>query len=393
MKNKIIICAGLLCLAIGSVIISLGFDFKTPNAEIQKDKQEKLIHPNSHLSDGPYLFYKKSKIILQQFVLKDGKVFVTKQRYNSDEREDISFACNVDSDQNDQFEVHLQSTLNVPPSTYGPVDRLLALSDIEGNFYALRSILTGAKVMDDEYKWSFGDGHLVLVGDFFDRGQNVTECLWLLYDLERQAKNSGGMVHFILGNHEIMNLSGDHRYTKEKYLQIADALGMEYKDLYGDDTELGKWLRTKNVMEKIGPTLFVHGGVSKELVDSKLSLDEINGIARQNLGLSQTQIRNNGPDAELVFGSFGPLWYRGYFEEKENIEKDIEAAFSRFGIQKIIVGHTMSHDISKLYCGKVCSIDVHQPINDTGNPAKALLMENGSYYKINDKNQKSKIEE
>jgi len=50
---------------------------------------------------------------------------------------------------------------------------------------------------------------LVLVGDCVDRGQEVTQVLWLIYKLEIAAKNKGGSVHFVLGNHEIMNFQGN----------------------------------------------------------------------------------------------------------------------------------------------------------------------------------------
>ncbi len=45
----------------------------------------------------------------------------------------------------------------------------------------------------------------------------MTECLWLIYSLEEKAKAAGGYVHFILGNHEIMNMQGDFRYVQDKY--------------------------------------------------------------------------------------------------------------------------------------------------------------------------------
>jgi hypothetical protein len=65
------------------------------------------------------------------------------------------------------------------------------------------------------------DGSLILTGDFFDRGLRVTECLWLMYKLEGEALAAGGRVHFLLGNHEVMNLSGDHTYVRSKYVEGA----------------------------------------------------------------------------------------------------------------------------------------------------------------------------
>ena len=83
---------------------------------------------------------------------------------------------------------------------------MFVLSDIEGEFAAFKSLMQGNGIMDQNYKWTFGDGHLVICGDLFDRGNRVTEYLWLLYKLEDEAKAQGGYVHVILGNHDIMNL-------------------------------------------------------------------------------------------------------------------------------------------------------------------------------------------
>ncbi len=49
----------------------------------------------------------------------------------------------------------------------------------------------------------------------FDRGEQVTECLWRIYSLEKKAKSAGGYVHFIL-EITVMNLQGDHLYVQAK---------------------------------------------------------------------------------------------------------------------------------------------------------------------------------
>ncbi len=82
----------------------------------------------------------------------------------------------------------------------------------------------------------------MFAGDMFDRGEQVTECLWLIYSLEEKAKKSGGYVHFILGIiMEIMNLCGDIRYRQKKYSRHEQLLNKSYvNDLFGKGSELGK---------------------------------------------------------------------------------------------------------------------------------------------------------
>jgi hypothetical protein len=105
-------------------------------------------------------------------------------------------------------------------------------------------------------------GHLVLVGDFVDRGTMVTEVLWLIYSLESQAEAAGGKVHYILGNHEIMNMNGDHHYVHPRYKAHADSMHISYLKLFSQQSELGRWFATKNVTERIGNVLFAHAGFS-----------------------------------------------------------------------------------------------------------------------------------
>ena len=148
-----------------------------------------------------------------------------------------------------------------------------------------------------------------------DRGTNVTQCLWLIYMLEQEAEKAGGMVHFILGNHEVMNLLGQTEYVDEKYMALAHRLsGKEdaikaYKYLMSNQRELVRWMKSKNVIERIGKTIFVHGGLSKELITANMSIGEMNSFLR--MALTREYFADDG-EANLkkfLMGPLGPLWY------------------------------------------------------------------------------------
>jgi len=47
-----------------------------------------------------------------------------------------------------------------------------------------------------------------------DRGNDVMPVLWMIYKLENEAIIKGGRVHFILGNHEGMNIQGNENYAQ-----------------------------------------------------------------------------------------------------------------------------------------------------------------------------------
>jgi hypothetical protein len=220
-------------------------------------------------------------------------------------------------------------------------------------------------VIDENLKWFYGDGHLVINGDVFDRGEEVTACLWLIYKLEAEAKSKGGHVHFVMGNHEIMNLSEDIRYVHPKYLESATLLGRTYMDFYLPNTELGMWLRTKNIIEKIGKTLFVHGGISKEVNENGLPLKKINSRVRPLYDKDGLDTIINKARAVTFFNAnTSPFWYRGYFASPKASTEQVDQTLELFAVNRIVVGHTIMDSIQSFFNGKVIAIDVNHHKGD-----------------------------
>jgi hypothetical protein len=237
---------------------------------------------------------------------------------------------------------------------------LFVVADTHGEYEILVGMLRAHAVVGQDLRWTFGRGHLVVLGDVFDRGPNHLEILWLLYELEAQAAKAGGGVHFVLGNHEAMVLRGDLRYLNEKYPATARALDKSsYAALFAADTLLGQWLRSRPVMLLVNDQLCLHAGVSRALVDSQLTLAEINATARSVLR-KETE---TGAIAGLVMGSLGPLWYRGYFPEQGGFltatREDVDLALKHFGARRILVGHTIVPTITPLYDGRVVAVQVY----------------------------------
>jgi Calcineurin-like phosphoesterase len=221
------------------------------------------------VTDGPYVTYSDSRMYVN-YIVKDGDTLARKVDSMEIGRRS-GYVLKVSTEvPGKTFEVKLKAKLQEERSVWGKPKRALVISDIEGNFMALRKLLVANKVIDEDFNWTFDDGHLLFIGDFVDRGKQQTEVLWLIYSLEDKAKAAGGYVHYVLGNHEIMNLSGDLRYLDPKYFQAAKLMNKHYVEVMGEKSELGRWLRTKNVAEKIGDILYVHGGISPMVYRSRL---------------------------------------------------------------------------------------------------------------------------
>ena len=355
-------------------------------AHIKENKYFNQEEDSSKASmDGPYVFYKGDSIVVSSIVMTGSGLAVNEDVFF--DKSNTKLTCSID-DRN-LFHFELMEDHEIQPTLYPLPGKILAISDIEGNFPAFRLILEGSGVIDKNYDWTFGNGHLVLVGDFFDRGLNVTETLWLIYKLEQEAESAGGKVHFILGNHEIMNLYNDTRYVRNKYIENAVLLNEPYINLFNENTELGRWLRTKNVIEKIGDIIFVHGGISTDLAVSGLSLEEINQKVRENIGK-----RTDSSDTETVrlanSSKTGPYWYRGLIKEEIN-QQEMDQILKYAEAKQIVVGHSLVEEISTFYQNSVIGIDLDHAENIKQNKMHALWIENGVFYVIDNNGVKIKL--
>lgn len=121
----------------------------------------------------------------------------------------------------EQFLVSLQSNREVPKSLYLRPEKPIAKSDIAGNYNAFTNFLIQHNIMDKNHNLTFNKRHLVLFGGAVDWSKDVKQVLWLIYKLEQQAQANNGKVHFILGNHEVLNSHRDYRYDRRKYIKVA----------------------------------------------------------------------------------------------------------------------------------------------------------------------------
>lgn len=280
------------------------------------------------------------------------------------------------------FTLRLKQHIDNECNEYDRQAKILVMADIEGNFKAFCKLLIENDVIDKNLRWTFDDGHLVIVGDCFDRGEQVVECLWLIYSLEERARRNGGYVHFILGNHEIMNMNGDWRYVHPKY---ASSSKIPYTALYNGNNELWNWLRTKNIIEKIGSTLFVHAGIAPELLNLNLSIQEINNLSRPYYTKANEQF--NDPALQTIFNTDqSPFWYRGYYQNGIT-EDQVDATLRHFGVKTIVTGHTVVDKITSFFNGKVINVDTDHA---SGN-SEALLIKKGRFYRIDKKGKHERI--
>ncbi|RIV36695.1 hypothetical protein D2V08_01560 [Flagellimonas lutimaris] len=335
-------------------------------------------------NEGPFVFHENDSLMSINFIKgnKNDGFYVDRKFFGKEiTPETYSYFALEGS----RFDFELHTEIKPPKSIYEDEQRIIAVSDIESGFRTFRDFLINNKVIDKQLEWTFGKGHLVLVGDFVDRGFSTTQVLWFIYKLEQEALKQGGQVHFILGNHEIKNLQDNFRKAAFKYHAVADILERPLSELYGPESFLGNWMSSKNTMEMINGHLFVHGGIHPEVAKTKLSLDVINALIRSKYRHPYYP-RPDRTDTQLLIDiRKGPAWYRGYFNG-ELSEVDVNKGLDMFGAEAVIVGHTPQRKVSKLYDGLVFGIDVLHPKDYMDSfPFKAsegLLIQDGQYFRL-----------
>jgi hypothetical protein len=250
-----------------------------------------------------------------------------------------------------------------------------AVSDIHGQYDTFIKLLKNNGVIDNQEKWSFGNGHFVVAGDIFDRGPQVTEVLWFLYDLEKQAEEKGGKLHVLLGNHDVMVLNGNLRSVHPKYTEIGKILEKPFNTLFNKGTVLGDWLRTRPVLVKVNNILFTHGGLHPDLVTKGLSIEDINNEFKLQLVASEMADKRNEL-GDFLHRDNGPIYYRGYFQGELATDEQIDALLTHFKISTIVVGHTTHRQIEMHYDGRVIVIDANMK---SGNAGEILFWESGEF--------------
>jgi hypothetical protein len=180
-------------------------------------------------------------------------------------------------------------------------------------------------------------------------------------------------------------MRGDNRYVNDKYIKTTVKKSrIRHEDLYGPNTELGRWLRTKPTMIRINDILFVHGGLSPDMVERDLSLQETNSSMRTALDMNSNRVAF-GDLPRFLLGSNGPLWYRGMLTALEDSyerldSEEVAGILGYYGVSSVVVGHSELDEVGPHYFGLVYNLDV--PLDGLG-CFQALLWEQGRFYRIN----------
>ncbi len=278
------------------------------------------------------------------------------------------------------------------PDVISGVDSLFVVGDVHGEYDRLLGLLGNAGLIDAESQWVGGRSHVVFLGDLFDRGADVTQTLWFLYELERQARAAGGGAHVVLGNHETMIFTDDVRYVAAKEQLIASLHGTSYPDLFDiRRSVLGRWLAGRPGLMKVNRVLLAHGGVAPG--SSPRSVEAVNdsmwtfmsedlfyqwsdttlalvsdSAAAERVADGYESVIIMAPDAierrtRLLFDETSILWFRGYVAS-DRFTAELDGVLDEFGAEIHVVAHTPVKSIEARYDGRLLAVDLEKPATE-----------------------------
>ncbi|KAG0365125.1 Metallo-dependent phosphatase-like protein [Gamsiella multidivaricata] len=221
--------------------------------------------------------------------------------------------------------------------------RTVAVGDLHSDLPQTLAVLQLAKVIDDYGNWSGGQDTLVQTGDIVDRGPDTIAVYNLFDKLRKQAREAGGKVVNVYGNHEVMNLGQDLRYvTEEDYASFGGR--QKRKEAWDVKTGwLGKMIYSNFNITYVhnGHTVFSHGDMEPEW--ARLGVETLNDLTREAIWKSNYRAP--------VFQGTGPIWSRSYATEEGGIEatcKRVEEVKKALGVNRLISGHTPQYRTGKI---------------------------------------------
>ncbi len=285
-----------------------------------------------------------------------------------------------------------------PPSVHAQPERIVAVGAVMGEFGHFVQTLQDAGLLDDDAAWIGGGAHLVLLGNTIGPGHGLMPTIDLVRRLEHEAAQAGGMVHTLLGRTEFEVMHHDYssidpivyqhlgadipedrlrEFIDQGMQQIIEAFpdnpetgrraadrywnrieqsltpgALAFLDLFNPGEELGEWLRTRNVVVRLGEFLFSAGGVSLHYAGK--GVEEINAEFRLRLAQEPRLFLWNLESQDA------PAWWRGLLSGSDSqLEPLIDSVLHHQRARAQIIGMNNSKQAPTRYAlrGRVFFVD------------------------------------
>jgi hypothetical protein len=251
---------------------------------------------------------------------------------------------------------------------------VFAIGDVHGDVVNLARLLRATGLTDEQGRWAAGDSVLIQTGDLLDRHGDDLEALRLLRRLRRGAREAGGEVAWLLGNHEWMNFAGQFACVPadgfppfDRLMRRRPAELVAHAHVPAHERARHAALAPGGLVARalaapialvVEGTLFAHGGVRAAHVPHLASwnaqaIDWLRGA----------------PDAALPVAALAradaPVWTRRFSqsgapgcEPPTDVCAEVEAVLRATDCARLVVGHTpQPHGANCACAGRVWRVD------------------------------------
>ena len=272
------------------------------------------------------------------------------------------------------------SLLDATTSRAPAAARIVAIGDLHGDLKAAKRAFLLAGAIDNKDAWVGGPLVVVQTGDVLDRGNDELALLAFLDHSEQAAKQAGGHLYRLNGNHEVMNVQGDYRYVTEQGFKAyasepntgrpdAAQLPAEQRgrgEAFLPGGRQARKLAQLPVVWIVGDTVFAHGGILPSHL--RYGLDQINAEIA-------TWMRGEAPLPGKLQGDQTPFWIRDYGEENvgDAACAKLDLVLGVLKAARLVVGHTPQKSGITFGCSQhLARIDVGLSSYYGNNPTQVL---------------------
>ena len=216
-----------------------------------------------------------------------------------------------------------------------PTRPLYAISDVHGEINNTFDLLRNAKIVSgnlQEFQWIADKGILVVAGDSINKGISSVAVIDLWIKLEKVAKEAGGSVYILAGNHEMAFLAyPSHKLFRSIHTEMIAGGRDLCKDFFAPDTVYGAWLRDRPAAALINGIFINHTGETK-------------GLPLTGIESAYKEMVNAGKwDSVFACGTRGDGFFnKSHFwvNEKGKADEDIvDNELTALGAKQILFGH------------------------------------------------------
>lgn len=300
--------------------------------------------------------------------------------------------------------------------------RVVVIGDLNGHDRLLGLLLEGTGLVDGRGAWIGGRTILVQLGDVVNRGDGSRAAMDRLIRLRVEARDVGGEVIWLLGNHEVMTALGHEAYVSaDEYMEFAtdaelarfhdrrtryvyELLGepdlprrvgpiggriraweednapgkQAFRAAMAEDGVYGRHLRGLPAAVRVGDAVFAHGGISPRW--ARLGIEGIAAEVRMEWDRKPVAYQSLDPNGVLR-DPLSPVWNRVFcVSGAESVQRDLAAVLEALQVRRMVVGHTRTDSVGgelgrplARHQGRVIMADVG--IGEPGEPGAALVIE------------------